>query len=111
MLISSALRLANASLVLLQAELTDGRHGVVQGLLDDGGKLLRRRGHRDRTGILDQRPVAWRRHDLGDILFRLLENRLRRAAAGANAEPAETNEVKSLLLERRHLGHGAQALG
>src|ERR1700688_5201040 len=107
MLISSTLRFATALLVLLQAELTDGRHCVVQGLLDDGGKLLRRRGYRDRTGILDQRTVAGRRHDLGDILVEHRDDRLRRAGTGANAEPAEADEVKTLLLERRHLGQGA----
>src|ERR1700676_5068982 len=98
MVICSALRLANASLVLLQAELSDGRHCVVQGLVDDGGKLLRGRGHRDRTGILDQRTVTGRRHDLGDILVERLDDRLRRAGSGANAEPAEADEVKTLLL-------------
>src|SRR3984957_21179963 len=102
MVISSALRLANASLVLLQAKLTDGRHCVVQGFLNDGGKLLRRRGHRDRTGILDQRTVTRRRHDPGDVLVERLDDRLRRAGTGANAEPAEADEVKTLLLERRH---------
>src|SRR5260370_18462058 len=101
MVISSALRLANMSLVLLQAELTDGRHCVVQGLLNDGGKLLRRRRHRDRTRVLDQRTVAGRRHDLGDILVERLDDRLRRAGTGAYAEPAEADEVETLLLCRR----------
>ena len=71
----------------------------------------RRRRHRDRAGLLDHGAVFRRGDDRRDLALQLVEDRLRRAGAGADAEPAEAHEVDALLRQRRNFRQVLQALG
>ena len=63
------------------------------------------------SAALDQCTVFGRVDDRGDMPLQQIDDRLRGAGAGTDAEPAETHEVDAMLGERRDLRQAAQPLG
>src|SRR5262249_37326827 len=84
---------ARTSLLLLQVKFADPRRHLVERLRDHLLEFVRRRRHRDGARLLDHRAVLGGANDRGDLALQQVEDRLRRAGAGAHAEPAETHEV------------------
>ena len=71
---------------------------------------LGRRRHGDRAGVLDHGRVVGRRDDRHDLAIEPVDDRLRGALGGADAEPAEPHVVDPGLLQGRNLRHLRQAL-
>src|SRR4051794_36967703 len=81
------------SLFLLHPEFADCSLNVAYRLCDDLPQPLRCRGLRQRAALLDQVAVVRRRHDRDDMTVEQIEDRLRRALGGANAEEAVAHIV------------------
>src|SRR3954471_21658669 len=76
------------TLFLLHPEFADCSLNVGHRLCDDLSQFGRRRGFRQRAALLDRVAVFRGRHDGDDMAVEQIENRLRRAPGGADAEEA-----------------------
>src|ERR1044072_1999009 len=88
------------ALLLLQAEFADAGADLVQRLRDDLVEFGRRRRDREAYTLLDHRAVFRRGDDGNEVAVQQVDDGLRRAGAGADAEPAEAHEIEALLRQR-----------